>query len=118
IGRAYKLAVWPLFTVPGQIGLGVITLAGFIAFLTGLTHPRTGALGGWVLVALLGLYFLSIVLHELGHAFTVKAFGHEVIGAGLGWYWFGPIAYVDTSDMWLAARWPRVAVTLGGLYTT
>ena len=34
---------------------------------------------------------------------------------GVGWYWFGPVAYVDTSDMWLEGslasdsgerRWP------------
>ncbi|MBV9279427.1 MAG: hypothetical protein JOZ41_05055 [Chloroflexi bacterium] len=59
-----------------------------------------------------------VVLHESGHAFTVKAFGHEVRRAGVGWYWFGPIAYIDTSDMWLAGRWPRIAVTLGGLYAS
>jgi len=46
----------------------------------------------------------------------VKAFGREVLGAGVGWYWFAPMAYVDTSDMWLAGRWPRIAVSLAGPY--
>ena len=36
---------------------------------------------------------------------------------GIGWYWFGPVAYVDTSDMWLAGKWPRVAVSLAGPYS-
>ena len=35
---------------------------------------------------------------------------------GVGWYWFGPIAYVDTSDMWLAGRKERVFVSLAGPY--
>jgi putative peptide zinc metalloprotease protein len=35
---------------------------------------------------------------------------------GVGWYWFGPVAYVDTSDMWLEGRWPRIAVSLAGPY--
>lgn len=118
LGRVYNAGVWPAYTLPGQIVLGVIALSGLVAFLKGIGHAGMGALGGWMLVVLLALYGLSIVLHELGHAFTVKAFGHEVNGAGIGWYWFGPVAYVDTSDMWLAGRWPRIAVTLGGLYTT
>lgn len=36
---------------------------------------------------------------------------------GVGLYWLAPIAYVDTSDMWLTGRWPRVAVNLAGVYT-
>lgn len=35
---------------------------------------------------------------------------------GIGWYWFGPVAYVDTSDMWLEGRWPRIAVSIAGPY--
>jgi hypothetical protein len=42
----------------------------------------------------------------------------EVLGVGVGWYWFGPIAFVDTSDMWMAPRWPRVAVSLAGPLST
>ena len=61
-------------------------------------------------------YFVSILVHEAGHAFTTKHFGREVPRVGVGWHWFGPIAYVDTSDMWLAGRWPRVAVSLAGPY--
>ena len=57
------------------------------------------------------------MLHEAGHGFTTKHCGREVLGIGLGWYWFGPIMYVDTSDMWLAERWPRIAVSLAGGYT-
>lgn len=36
---------------------------------------------------------------------------------GLGWYWISPIAFVDTSDMWLASRWQRIAVAVAGPYT-
>ena len=60
-------------------------------------------------------FFLSLLIHEAGHAFAVKHFGYEVPRAGVGWYWFGPMAYVDTSDMWLAPRGPRLAVALAGV---
>jgi putative peptide zinc metalloprotease protein len=38
-----------------------------------------------------------------------------VLGVGVGWYWFSPIALVDTSDMWLASRASRIAVNLAGI---
>ena len=36
-----------------------------------------------------------------GPRLTTKHYGREVPRVGVGWYWFGPVAYVDTSDMWL-----------------
>jgi putative peptide zinc metalloprotease protein len=36
---------------------------------------------------------------------------------GIGWYWLGPIAFTDTSDMWLSTRWPRVMVNMAGIFT-
>jgi putative peptide zinc metalloprotease protein len=57
-----------------------------------------------------------MVIHEIGHGITTKHFGREVRAAGIGWYWFSPIAFVDTTDMWTAGRWPRIAVSLAGPY--
>ncbi|TAK72322.1 MAG: hypothetical protein EPO11_10215 [Gammaproteobacteria bacterium] len=56
------------------------------------------------------------MLHELGHAFAVKAVGREVHYIGVGWYWLMPIAFTDTSDMWLADRKQRMLVNLAGVY--
>jgi hypothetical protein len=44
----------------------------------------------------------------------VKAFGREVHRAGVGWYWFGPIAFVDTTDMWLDGPRKRILVSCAG----
>src|SRR5207248_6507662 len=74
------------------------------------------AAGPALLLFLIPANLAAILIHEAGHAFTVKAFGREVPRGGIGWYWFGPIAFVDTSDMWLADRWPRIAVSLAGGY--
>jgi putative peptide zinc metalloprotease protein len=38
--------------------------------------------------------------------------------AGFGWYWFAPVFFVDTSDMWLGSRRQRVIVSLAGPYST
>lgn len=72
--------------------------------------------GGWLLLFWIPDLFVSIVIHEAGHALTTKHYGREVPRVGVGWYWFGPMAWVDTSDMWLEGRWPRIAVSLAGPY--
>jgi putative peptide zinc metalloprotease protein len=59
-------------------------------------------------------YTLAIVAHEAGHALAVKHFGRDVDRMGIGWYWFGPIAFIDTSDMWLSGRRERIWVSLAG----
>jgi putative peptide zinc metalloprotease protein len=116
----YRQGVRRLFTPLAQVLLAVLALCGLLAFVT-LTGRVTGTLAhaglaGPLLALALAMYAASVFVHELGHAFTVKAFGREVLGAGVGWYWFAPMAYVDTSDMWLAGRWPRIAVSLAGPY--
>jgi len=40
-----------------------------------------------------------------------------VASVGVGWYWFGPIAFVDTSDSWAASRAQRILVSAAGLAT-
>ncbi len=72
----------------------------------------------WILVVLLiPCTVLSVALHELGHAFATKSYGYEVHYMGVGWYWLGPIAFIDTSDMWLSTRGPRIFVNLAGIFT-
>lgn len=58
--------------------------------------------------------YAAMFPHELAHGLTTKHYQREIKGGGVGWYWFGPIAFVDSSDMWTAGRWPRVAVSLAG----
>lgn len=118
--RWYRGGVHVLYTLPAQILLAVLAVAGLVAFFLGggrmgealQEHPAGAAL----LLFLIPAQLFATVIHEAGHAFTAKAFGREVPRAGVGWYWFGPMAFVDTSDMWLADRWPRVAVSLAGPY--
>jgi putative peptide zinc metalloprotease protein len=60
---------------------------------------------------------VHLFLHEIAHAVTTKHFGREVHKAGIGLYLFMPVAFVDTSDMWMAKRGPRAATALAGPYT-
>jgi putative peptide zinc metalloprotease protein len=58
--------------------------------------------------------FAAGLLHESMHAMAVKHAGRTVGGTGIGWFWFGPALFVDTSDMWLGTRRQRIAVTIAG----
>jgi putative peptide zinc metalloprotease protein len=109
-----------LYSRAGQLALATVALAGIVAFALGIGELGAALegsdAGGWLLLFWVPAYLVAIVVHEAGHAFTTKHFGREVSRVGVGWYWFGPVAYVDTSDMWLEGRWPRIAVSLAGPY--
>jgi putative peptide zinc metalloprotease protein len=119
--RLYQGGLWLCYTWVGQLLLALICLAGLTLFVT--ASGRMGVMVQQVPAAhtlwwLIPGYLIMVLVHEAAHAVTTKAFGYEVLGVGAGWYWFGPFAYVDTTDMWLADRWPRIAVSLAGPYST
>ncbi len=101
--RLYRGGVRLLYAWPGQLLLAVMALAGIVAFVLGIgelgTALEESEAGGWLLLFWIPATLGAILIHEAGHAFTTKHFGREVPRMGVGWYWFGPIAYIDTSDM-------------------
>jgi CRP-like cAMP-binding protein/Zn-dependent protease len=117
--RLYAGGVRTLFTPLGLTLLAAIAMVGFALFVFALFDGRVAIaspdLGG----ALLGFFYVAIIastlLHEAGHAFVTKHFGGEVDRVGIGWFWFGPVAFVNTSDMWTKNRRARVAVDLAGI---
>ncbi len=112
----YRRVGWLLFTPPALVLLGLLTLAGLAAFVWILLFaiPSRKDFNLWALLFIVpGLVGITL-LHELGHALTTKHFGRRVTGAGLGLYYFFPYAFVGTSDIWMAGRWPRIAVSLAG----
>lgn len=120
VTRVYDKYVRYLFTKPGQIILALLASLGFFSFIANtsgvlafFSDKHTSLL---LVLVLVPLSLLEVVLHELGHAFAVKAFGREVHYIGVGWYWFSPIAFTDTSDMWLSSRKPRMLVNFAGIY--
>jgi putative peptide zinc metalloprotease protein len=116
--RAYSYSRW-FFVWPTQIFLIFFNGAGLMAFYWQSSHIHPFlAQPAWTpdFFVLIPLALFSIFIHEMGHALTVKSFGRDVLSVGLGWHWISPIFYVDTSDMWLEKRWPRIAVSLAGPY--
>ncbi len=114
VDAAYRRGVWLFYTRPMLLLYAVLSLAGLGVFLfgpqTSLTMPATTASAISLVAAVLGVLFL----HECGHAFTVKYFGRDVNRGGLFLMFGMPGAFVDTTDMWLAPKFARLAVTAAG----
>ncbi len=112
----YRKGVWLLYTEPAQLLSIVILIVGLGALIRAFEVSGMGVHAGTTtLIAIAGVE-LQIVLHELAHAMTTKHFGREVHSAGIGWYLFLPVSFVDTSDMWLEGRTQRMAAAAAGPY--
>ncbi len=116
----YRHGGFLIYTRVAQGLFPLLVVAGLLSF--ALAQARaTGVFtqpgGKLLLLFVIPGFAITTVFHELGHALTTKHFGRRVQSAGFGWYWFGPITYMDTTDMWLEGRWPRIAVSIAGPYS-
>jgi putative peptide zinc metalloprotease protein len=116
----YRGVGWLFFTRPAQVLLAALSVAGFVVFNWIVQSPNYHLLTQVQpseLVAFWLAAILPVVVHELGHALTVKHYGREINAGGLMLYFGLPAAYVDTSDIWLGGRRARMSVTWNGPYT-
>ena len=116
VATLYRRGVRLLFTRPGFVGMAALALFGITAFVvvgrdaSHLVADTPVRILPW----LYGGLAISIVIHEAGHAFATTFYGRTVPRAGIGLYWLAPVAFVDTSDMWLGTRRERIVVSLAG----
>lgn len=118
--QLYRWGGWALFTWPAQIVYLILSLLGLLLFGQMLGDVRFILLGNSLGLGVISLWFaaiLPILIHELGHALTVKHYGREVQRGGVMLYFGMPAAFVDTSDIWLEGKRARLAVTWAGPYT-
>ncbi|WP_124921836.1 hypothetical protein [Burkholderia sp. Bp9099] len=120
IARIYNLGGFIVFHRGMLVAMALLAGAGLVKFVDLLTSRQFA----WQLhigLTQWSLFFIASVLrsmvHELAHGLAVKHFGRELLGTGWAWNWIAPALYVNTSDMWLSARWPRIAVSLAGPYS-
>src|SRR5579883_43424 len=108
----------PLYTSTAQLILLLCAAAGFIVF---ADHWARAGAGMSASASALPLWIASltlhVVVHEAAHAATAKHFGRAVHRLGIGWYFFAPVAFVDTSDYWAAPRYERILVSVAGPYS-
>lgn len=119
--KLYHGAIHCLFTPLAQLILIILIALGLTTFILHveiiLSFLRAQHINLLLLLLIIPFSVVRTLLHELGHAFAVKSYGREVHCMGIGWNIFGPVAFTDTSDMWLATRKPRIIVSLAGIYT-
>jgi len=121
ISRSYQAIGRWFFTPPVQWLMLAVMLAGGVAFLAllfGLVDRRVAVLGGAGAIAgLLTLYVLqacTLLIHEWAHAIATKHYGRTVQRGGLMLHFGMPAAFVDTTDIWMEPRRPRLVVSWAG----
>ena len=111
----YRLGIRRIYSRTVLALLSVVSAIGLAAFFFEASRARTAIaadlLHKWFLIPVL---LTCLVLHETAHGFTTTHCGRKVNGVGVGWYWYSPIAFVDTSDIWLGSRHERMAVGIAG----
>jgi putative peptide zinc metalloprotease protein len=131
-GRLYNFGGKIFFWPPVSWLLWAVILTGFGAFLySGLFGPASsdlglvrifqggglgaltvpGALPFWALLVVL---LFNFIIHELAHGLACKAYGRRVISGGFGLQLGWPFFFVNTNEIWLEKRRPRIVVNLAG----
>ncbi len=119
--RLYRNGAWILLTAPGLVLLAAIVVSGVPLLVWELhtahiTLTDRGELARYALLGYLSVLTIAVI-HELGHAFTVKSYGRAVRRGGVGLFYGSPCLYVDTQDMWMAPRGARIAASWAGPYS-
>ena len=120
IGKIYRGGGRIFFSRPFQILFLLVSLLGLAAFIFIVREGTLAFFGENLIRSIAGFYaaaVFTILVHELGHALTVKHYGREVHKGGLLLFFGMPAAFVDTTDIWLEPRRARLAVTWNGPYT-
>lgn len=108
LGTKAAAAVWLAVVLGG--------LAVTVSHWDRATDQSQAALAPGNLFLLYVAFVVAKLIHEFGHAYTVKAFGGEVHAMGVTLLVFTPIPYVDATAAWaFRERWKRVVVGLGGM---
>jgi putative peptide zinc metalloprotease protein len=118
IGRLYDRGGHLAYRPVGLAVIAAVILSGTAVVALAGPEAQAAMEGGWTdgwLWLVVPMVYASIVLHELGHGLSVKHYGREVLGAGLGCQGPFVFAYVNTSDMWLEGRGPRLVVDASGM---
>lgn len=109
IGTPFFFSIWTLTTLIG-IYLSIRQWDTFILAASTITLSNA-------LIAFSLTLVCVKLLHELGHAYIAVAKGAIVSSMGMMFYFYFPVLYTDTTDVWrLRNREDRQLVDLGGIF--
>ncbi len=115
ITRVLQVLFRPVVLVPVLIAAALAQVWVFLAHGLGGALQEVLYAPGLILVVL-GILFISGVVHEFGHAAALGYGGGRVRGMGAGFYLVYPVLYTDTTDAYRLGRWAKVRTDLGGFY--
>jgi putative peptide zinc metalloprotease protein len=117
--RLYRRGAWRVFTPPARAAIGVLVVAGLVAF-PYLVVARYGTpfvvahkVGLGALIFVVGR-FAVVAAHESAHALTMASYGRRIGRAGIKLVLAFPYAFVDTSEAWFEPARRRIAVSAAG----
>jgi len=118
---AYGRFGWVLYSWPARIAWIVLIVVGLVVWwrqVLSAEHVLFKTNGSYTLglITLAFLDTLGVGLHEIAQGLTIKRHGRRINGAGLLLYCGVPVAYVESSDVWMADRRQRMAASLSGPY--
>jgi hypothetical protein len=102
------------FSLPLALVLISLTVVALVDF--AMLHPVWRLANPLQVMEVYGLYVMSDLLHEFGHATAVRRFGGRPGEIGFTQYLAFPAFFSDVSEAWHLSRWQRVVVDLGGSY--
>jgi putative peptide zinc metalloprotease protein len=121
--RTYNAGVKYFYSKPAMIISLILAVTGMAAYVYLLATGKYSVIEGGTSSTALGIISLYLVrtvalfIHEGGHAYTCKHYGREIRKSGVMIYYGFLAFYVDTTDIWLDKRIPRIMVSFGGPYT-
>lgn len=122
LARLYDTVGWLFFTrLAIWIGIALSVL-GPVIYVEEFARGRYPILQfGDSFLAAFALFFafqfVTLIIHELGHAMAVKRAGRVVPRGGFLMYYGFPAGFVDTTDIWMAPRRARLMTSFAGPYT-
>ncbi len=119
LDKVYRYGGWIFFTTAAMLISVALIVIGIVAFLVLFTSGRYALVLpnsslSLTIITILVTNFVTITLHELGHALAVKHFQREVRRGGFMLYYGMPAFFIDTTDIWLAPKRARLTVTWAG----
>jgi putative peptide zinc metalloprotease protein len=122
ITAVYRLTGRLLYNRPALVLYILLSVAGLYSFVRAFRTGGWGVvtIGGslvWGIVGLAVANLFSVLVHEMGHALTVKHYGREVRRGGFLIYFGTPGFFVDTTDIWMEGKRARLAVTWAGPFS-
>jgi putative peptide zinc metalloprotease protein len=94
-------------------------LASLIVFIVSifLNNTQKIELTVWQMSIVVGLFYLSMPIHELGHIAACKSYNLKHGGIGFGFYFVLPVMYADITNIWAANKQKRIIANMGGIFS-